>query len=292
MTPLIRSLRPVQWVKNLAVFAGLIFSRHFDRPDDILRALGVFGVFCVLASAIYLFNDIRDRESDRSHPQKKTRPIATGELSIGLAATTSVILFALGLTAACLLGLNVFITVAIYVLLNITYSMGLKRVALLDVMIVALGFVLRAVAGAEVIDVEVADVEISPWLVVCTLLLALFLGFGKRRWELVALGGEATSHRAALAGYTTVLLDQLIAVTTASTVVAYALYTLAPETQAKFGTDQLIWTLPFVLFGVFRYLWLIHGAQQGGNPTSALLRDWPIVVTAVLWLASVMVIIS
>jgi 4-hydroxybenzoate polyprenyltransferase len=287
MMPLLRSLRPVQWVKNFVVFAGLIFSRHFDRPDDILRSIGVFGVFCALASAIYLFNDIRDRESDRSHPQKRTRPIASGELSIGLAATTSVVLFVLGLTAACLLGLSVFITVSIYVLLNLAYSMGLKRVALLDVMIVALGFVLRAVAGAEVIDVE-----ISPWLVVCTLLLALFLGFGKRRWELVALGGDATSHRAALAGYTTVLLDQLIAVTTASTVVAYALYTLAPETQAKFGTDQLIWTLPFVLFGVFRYLWLIHGTQQGGNPTSALLRDWPIVVTAVLWLASIMYIIA
>jgi 4-hydroxybenzoate polyprenyltransferase len=274
-------------VKNFVVFAGLIFSRHFDRPDDILRSIGVFGVFCALASAIYLFNDIRDRESDRSHPQKRSRPIASGELGVGAAAATSIGLFALGLTAACLLGLSVFITVAIYVLLNIAYSMGLKRVALLDVMIVALGFVLRAVAGAEVIDVE-----ISPWLVVCTLLLALFLGFGKRRWELVALGGEATSHRAALARYTTVLLDQLIAVTTASTVVAYALYTLAPETQAKFGTDQLIWTLPFVLFGVFRYLWLIHGAQQGGNPTSALLRDWPIVVTAVLWLGTVVFIIT
>lgn len=287
MTPLLRSLRPVHWVKNVVVFAGLIFARHFDRADDILRTLGVFGVFCALASAIYLFNDIRDRESDRSHPQKRTRPIASGELSVTAAATVAVVLFAVGLTAACLLGLNVFITVGAYVLLNIAYSMGLKHIALVDVMIVALGFVLRAVAGAEVIDVE-----ISPWLVVCTLLLALFLGFGKRRWELVALGGEATSHRAALAGYTTPLLDQLIAVTTASTVVAYSLYTLAPETQAKFGTDQLIWTLPFVLFGVFRYLWLIHGAQQGGNPTGALLRDRPIVVTAVLWLVAVLWVIA
>lgn len=287
MMPLLRSLRPVHWVKNLVVFAGLIFARHFDQMEDILRAVGVFAVFCALASAIYLFNDIRDRESDRSHPQKKHRPIAAGELSVGAAAAASAFLFAAGLTAAYLLGLPVFITVAIYVLLNLAYSMGLKRIALVDVMIVALGFVLRAVAGAEVIDVE-----ISPWLVVCTLLLALFLGFGKRRWELVALGGDATSHRAALAGYTTVLLDQLIAVTTASTVVAYALYTLAPDTQAKFGTDQLIWTLPFVLFGVFRYLWLIHGAQQGGNPTSALLSDWPIVATAVLWLGAVIVIIA
>jgi 4-hydroxybenzoate polyprenyltransferase len=274
-------------VKNLVVFAGLIFARHFDNTGDVLRSVGVFGVFCALASAIYLFNDIRDRESDRSHPQKKTRPIASGELTVGVAATVSIVLFALGLTAACLLGLPTFITVAIYVLLNLAYSMGLKHIALVDVMIVALGFVLRAVAGAEVIDVE-----ISPWLVVCTLLLALFLGFGKRRWELVALGGDATSHRAALAGYTTHLLDQLIAVTTASTVVAYSLYTLAPETQAKFGTDQLIWTLPFVLFGVFRYLWLIHGAQEGGNPTAALLRDWPIVVTAVLWLGTVLIIIA
>lgn len=285
--PLLRSLRPVQWVKNLIVFAGLIFARHFDNTDDILRAIGVFGVFCALASAIYLFNDIRDRESDRSHPQKRTRPIASGELAVGFAAVTAIVLSAIGLGSAWLLGKAVFVTVSAYVLLNISYSMGLKRIALVDVMIVAMGFVLRAVAGAEVIDVG-----ISPWLVVCTLLLALFLGFGKRRWELVALGGEATSHRAALSGYTTHLLDQLIAVTTASTVVAYSLYTLAPETQAKFGTDQLIWTLPFVLFGVFRYLWLIHGAQQGGNPTSALLRDWPIVVTALAWLVAVLWIIA
>lgn len=287
MRPLWRSLRPVQWVKNLIVFAGLIFSRNFDNAEDWFLALGTFGVFCALASAIYLFNDIRDRESDRAHPQKRTRPIAAGELSVGMAAGTSVVLAVIGLGGAWLLGTPVLVTVFIYVLLNSAYSIGLKRIALVDVMIVALGFVLRAVAGAEAIDVE-----ISPWLVVCTLLLALFLGFGKRRWELVALGGDATSHRAALAGYTTHLLDQLIAVTTASTVVAYALYTLAPETQAKFGTDQLIWTLPFVLFGVFRYLWLIHGAQKGGNPTSALLRDWPIVVTAGLWLATVLIIIA
>ncbi|HWO57758.1 MAG TPA: decaprenyl-phosphate phosphoribosyltransferase [bacterium] len=287
MIPLLRSLRPVHWVKNLVVFAGLIFSRHFDRTDDILRSLGVFGVFCALASAVYLFNDIRDRDSDRAHPDKQRRPIASGAVAISRAVVVMVILLAGGMAGAWLLGPPVFITVAIYVALNVAYSLGLKRVSLIDVMVVALGFVLRAVAGAEAINVE-----ISPWLVVCTLLLALFLGFGKRRWELESLGADATSHRAALAGYTIPLLDQLTAVTTAATVVAYSLYTLAPETQAKFGTSQLIWTLPFVLFGVFRYLWLIHGAHKGGNPTSALLRDWPIVLTAMSWLGTVLWLIA
>jgi len=163
----------------------------------------------------------------------------------------------------------------------------LKHVAVLDVMIVASGFVIRAVAGAVAIPVA-----ISPWLIVCTSLLALFLGFGKRRSELVALGGDATSHRIALEGYTLPLLDQLIAVTTASTVVAYALYTLAPDTHEKFGTANLIWTLPLVMYGVFRYLYLIYGANKGGNPTRTLLTDPPIIINGALWLMAVIVIIS
>ncbi|MBI3873275.1 MAG: decaprenyl-phosphate phosphoribosyltransferase [candidate division Zixibacteria bacterium] len=282
-----RSLRPTHWVKNLVVFAGLIFARHFDRVADVERACGAFAVFCALASAVYLFNDIRDRESDRAHPEKQKRPIAAGTLPVRAAAVCAVTLAAAGLAGAAALGRSVLVTAAAYALLNVAYSVVLKRLAIIDVMIVALGFVLRAVGGAEAIGVA-----ISPWLIVCTILLALFLGFGKRRWELVALGDDAASHRAALAGYSPHLLDQLIAVTTASTVVAYALYTLSADTQAKFGTDQLIWTLPFVLYGVFRYLYLIHGAHQGGNPTTVLLRDAPMLANAILWLIAVLVIIT
>lgn len=286
MTDLIRSLRPTHWIKNTVVFAGVIFARHLQSAHDLLLSLGAFGVFCALASAIYLFNDIRDRQSDRAHPQKQHRPIASGKVSVATASSTAAILAAIGILGATQLGAGLLSSALVYVALNLFYSLGLKRVAILDVMIVAAGFVVRAVAGAMVINVA-----ISPWLVVCTSLLALFLGFGKRRWELVSLGDDATTHRAALAGYTVPLLDQLIAITTASTVVAYALYTLAPETQEKFGTSNLIWTLPFVIYGIFRYLYLIHGRQKGGNPTRVILTDWPILVNVLLWLGCVVVIV-
>jgi 4-hydroxybenzoate polyprenyltransferase len=286
MTDLIRSMRPTQWVKNTVIFAGVIFARHFERADDLLRVLAAFVIFCALASAVYLFNDIRDRNTDRAHPQKRDRPIAAGRVSVPTAGITAVILFVAGVAAAWSLGVPFFTAAAAYVVLSTAYSIVLKHVAVLDVMIVASGFVIRAVAGAAAIPVA-----ISPWLIVCTSLLALFLGFGKRRSELEALGGDATTHRAALAGYTLPLLDQLIAVTTASTVVAYALYTLAPDTHEKFGTNNLIWTLPFVMYGVFRYLYLIYGASKGGNPTRALLTDPPILVNGALWLISVIVII-
>ncbi len=287
MVDIVRSMRPAQWVKNTVVFAGLIFARQFDHPAALLSAAEAFAIFCALASAVYLFNDIRDREGDRAHPQKRDRPIAAGRTSVASAATVAVMLLLGGLAAAFLMAIPFLATCLAYVAINVVYTAGLKRVPIIDVMAVAFGFVLRAVAGAEAIHVA-----ISPWLVVCTLLLALFLGFGKRRWEVVSLGGEATRHRAALAGYSTQLLDQLIAVTTASTVVAYALYTLSPDTQEKFGTDRLIWTLPFVLYGVFRYLYLIHGEQKGGNPTLALLTDVPLLINSALWLGSVLILIT
>ena len=286
MADLIRSMRPTQWVKNTVIFAGVIFARHFDRGDDLLRALAAFFIFCALASSVYLFNDIRDRQSDRAHPRKRNRPVAAGRLSVSAAGIASAVLLIIGLAGAWRINVPFFTAAAVYVVISTAYSIILKRVAVLDVMVVASGFVIRAVAGAAAIAVV-----ISPWLVVCTSLLALFLGFGKRRWELEALGGEAASHRVALAGYTTPLLDQLISVTTASTVVAYALYTLAPDTHEKFGTSNLIWTLPFVMYGVFRYLYLIHGEKKGGNPTQALLTDPPIIINGALWLISVIVII-
>ncbi|HUU46945.1 MAG TPA: decaprenyl-phosphate phosphoribosyltransferase [Acidobacteriota bacterium] len=284
---LLRSIRPTQWVKNFVVFAGLVFSQRFVYVDDVLHSLGAFAVFCALASAVYLFNDIRDRENDRTHPVKRERPIASGALPVGTASTAAVILAVVGLVGAWRLGTLFLAAAGVYLVLNLAYSAFLKRVAIVDVMIIALGFVLRAAAGAAAIDVV-----ISPWLIVCTTLLALFLGLGKRRGELLALKEDAADHRAALARYSPYLLDQFIAVTTASTVVAYALYTLSAETQAKFGTDQLIWTLPFVLFGVFRYLYLIHGEGKGGNPTAAFLTDPPLLIDVLLWLAAVLVIIS
>ncbi len=287
MTDLIRSMRPSQWVKNTVVFAGLIFSLHFKRIDDVLLTVAAFAVFCALASAVYLLNDIKDREMDRAHPQKRNRPIASGRVSVTTATIASFVLFVIGLGASTFLGTNFLIPVAIYVVLNVAYSYGLKHAPILDVMIVSAGFVIRAVAGAVVIGVA-----ISPWLVVCTSLLALFLGFGKRRWELETLGDEAPKHRVALEGYTLNLTDQLIAVTTASTVVAYALYTLAHDTQEKFGTTELIWTLPFVLYGVFRYLYLIHGEKKGGNPTRELMTDVPILIDVALWLIAVIVILA
>lgn len=280
-------MRPSQWVKNTVVFAGLIFSLHFTRIGDVMLSLAAFAVFCALASAVYLLNDIKDRDMDREHPQKRNRPIASGRVSVSTAMVSSIVLFVIGLGASVLLGTDFVIAVGIYVILNVAYSYGLKHVPILDVMIVSAGFVIRAVAGALVIGVA-----ISPWLVVCTSLLALFLGFGKRRWELETLGDGAAKHRVALEGYTIHLTDQLIAVTTASTVVAYALYTLAHDTQEKFGTTQLIWTLPFVLYGVFRYLYLIHGEKKGGNPTRALMTDLPILIDVVLWLITVIVILA
>jgi 4-hydroxybenzoate polyprenyltransferase len=282
-----RSIRPTQWVKNLVVFAGLVFSQRYGHVDDVLRSIAAFAVFCALASAVYLFNDIRDRENDRAHPQKKTRPIAAGDLPIGVASGAAVILALAGLAGAWWLGTEFLLTAAAYLVLNLAYSAFLKRVAIVDVMIIALGFVIRAVAGAAAIDVA-----ISSWLIVCTTFLALFLGLGKRRGELLMLGDEAANHRAAMARYSALLLDQFIAVTAAATVLAYALYTLSPETVAKFETNQLIWTLPIVLFGVFRYLYLIHGEGKGGSPTTAFLTDSPLLIAVLLWLATVLLIIS
>ena len=204
-------MRPSQWVKNTVVFAGLIFSLHFRFLSDVLLSVAAFGVFCALASAVYLLNDIKDREMDRLHPQKRNRAIASGRLPVTTATVASIILFAIGLGASTQLGTHFLISVAIYVLLNVGYSFGLKHLPILDVMIVSAGFVIRAVAGAVVIGVA-----ISPWLVVCTSLLALFLGFGKRRWELETLGDEAAKHRVALEGYTIHLTDQLIALASAN----------------------------------------------------------------------------
>ena len=283
---LLISLRPHQWTKNLIVLAALIFAeRLFDGPSLTAAAIA-FGIFCLLSGAVYLVNDLVDVEQDRRHPVKRDRPLASGKLSRVVALTAAVSIVVIGLTGAFLLGTRFGIAALIYFAMMTAYSLALKNVVILDVLVVALGFVLRAVAGALAIDVA-----FSNWLLVCTLLLALFLALAKRRHELTLLAGEAAEHRRILGEYSPYLLDQMIAVVTASTLVSYAFYTLEQVTVDRFGTDRLIWTLPLVLYGIFRYLYLVHRKEAGGNPTKVLLNDRPILVIVALWAAAVVTLI-
>lgn len=280
------SLRPHQWTKNTVVLAALIFAeRLFDGPSLTAAAIA-FVIFCLLSGGVYLVNDLVDVEQDRRHPVKRNRPLASGKLSHGVALASAMLIVAVGLTGAFLLGTSFGVASVIYFVTMTAYSLALKNVVILDVLIVALGFVLRAVAGALAIDVA-----FSNWLLVCTLLIALFLALAKRRHELTLLADEAAGHRRILGEYSPYLLDQMIAVVTASTVVSYALYTLAQETVDRLGTDRLIWTLPLVLYGIFRYLYLVHRKEEGGSPTRVLLNDKPILVTVALWAAAVVTLI-
>ncbi len=282
---LVASVRPRQWVKNLFVFAGVIFSHKLFTPDA-WRALAAFAVFCALSGVVYLLNDVADRERDRAHPVKRLRPIACGALPVPVAVIAALALAAAALAASAALGRAFLLTAVTYVGLLVLYSVRLKHVVIVDVLTVASGFVLRAVAGAVAIDVE-----ISGWLLICTILIALFLALGKRRHEYLTLDADATRHRPILAEYSAALLDQMIAVVTASTVTAYALYTMSPETVAKFETHLLPATLPFVLYGIFRYLYLLYRHQLGGNPSELFLNDRALIVNAGLWIVAVVAII-
>ena len=277
---LLRVLRPKQWPKNLALLAPLIFAQRLFHTPDLLRALVGVASFCLLAGAVYTLNDLVDREKDRLHPEKKDRPLASGALSPAAGAVWGALclLGALGLAWGVAREL-LYVELA-YAGLQVAYSLGLKQQAILDVMMIAVGFVIRVVAGAAAISVPV-----SNWLYLCTLCLALFLGFCKRRHELLLLEGGASAHRANLADYSPALLDQLIGTTTAMTLLSYSLYTMSPETLEKFHTDNLKLTIPFVFYGVFRYLYLVYNKSQGGSPERVLLRDTPMQVTIALFLA-------
>ena len=279
------SLRPRQWVKNLFVFAGLVFSQRLFT-DAAWTSLAAFVIFCALSGAIYLLNDVADRDRDRLDPRKGLRPIAAGRLSVGAAIATAVVLIVAGLGLGTLLSRRFLIAALVYVVLLVAYSVWLKHIVIVDVIVVAGGFVLRAIAGAVVIDVEM-----SGWLLICTILLALFLALGKRRYEFLALDRDAARHRPILAEYSPALLDQMIAVVTASTVTAYALYTMSPETVAKFRTHLLPATLPFVLYGIFRYLYLLYQRQLGGNPSELLLSDRALLINTICWIFAVLLII-
>ena len=279
MWELFRALRPQQWIKNLFVYAPLIFSQNVLNQALVLRATLAFLAFCLISSAVYLLNDLRDIEEDRQHPLKAHRPLASGRLKRSTAVAALAIIAPAGFLVALLVNRS-FVFIALgYFALQIAYTLWLKHVVILDIFVVASGFLLRVVAGGFAIRVY-----LSSWLLICTTLLALFLAMGKRRHEIVLMEGQASSHRPILKEYNIYLLDQMISVVTASTLLAYCLYTISEETVAKFGTRDLIYTVPFVLYGIFRYLYLIHQKAEGGTPESLIIRDKPLLVAIALWI--------
>jgi len=278
ISAVIASFRPRQWTKNCFIFAGLLFSQNLFHLQMLAQAAFAGVIFCLLSGCVYVINDLVDLEQDKQHPVKSRRPIASGALKVSTAKFVVIILLPLCLVVALLLNTPFFIVAAAYLLVQIAYSFLLKHIVILDVFAIAAGFVLRVIAGAVAIQVE-----ISSWLIVCTVLLALFLALSKRRHELIMLEHGAENHRKVLKEYSPYFLDQMIAVVTASTVVCYALYTKSVETVTKFGTRNLVFTVPFVLYGIFRYQYLVHQKGQGGNPEDILINDKPLLVNVVLW---------
>lgn len=276
---LFRSLRPRQWTKNLLVFAALLFAQKATDPDAVIHAFETFVIFCALAGAMYLINDCMDIERDRLDPVKRNRPLACGILPVPVAVVAAIVLVGGALAWAVLLAPPLLFEICVaYVVITLSYSFLLKHVLIVDVFCIASGFVLRAVAGAAAIEAE-----ISPWLVICTLLLSLFLALAKRRGELMTLGEDASAHRSILAEYSPQLLDQMISVVTSSTVMSYALYTISDRTVREVGSTNLLYTIPFVIYGIFRYLYLVHEKGFGGHPERALLRDRPLMINILLY---------
>jgi len=278
LVKIIEAMRPAQWTKNFFLFAALVFARKFFDWPSFLKVAEAFLLYCLLTGSLYLFNDFMDLKEDRAHPIKSRRPLASGAISPGLA----LIIFSVGSLVALLwaLALNwaFFLITAVYFLLQVAYSLKLKHIVILDIFVLASGFVIRVAAGGLVINVP-----ISSWLLICTSLLALFIGMSKRRHELVILEDKAVHHRPILKEYSPYLLDQMISVVTASTVIAYCLYTISPETVEKFGTRNLIYSSIFVLYGIFRYLYLVHQKGSGGNPEEMVIKDKPLLIDIILW---------
>lgn len=282
---LLVTMRPKQWTKNVFIFAAIVFDEKLFIPELLGRVLLGFSLFCVLSSTVYLVNDLADIEKDRQHPRKRFRPLASGRLSPDVAKGAVVILLLVSLPLSFALSVPFGIIATIYLLLNVAYSFVLKNIVILDVLVVAAGYVLRVAAGAFVITVE----RFSPWLYVCTTLGALFISIAKRRHELLLLDAGANQHRASLEEYTRHLLDEMIAVVASTTIIAYALYTFsAPNLPAN---HTMMLTIPFVLYGIFRYLYLIHVKNEGGSPDELFLRDKPLLLTIALWGIAVVVVL-
>ena len=284
------SMRPKQWTKNLVLFAGVVFSKRFFEFPLVRKSLMGFGIFCLLSGAIYIFNDIFDRRKDVEHPAKKKRPIPSGALPVRTAAAVSIAVIALLLPASILLGTEFFLLALIFVALNFTYSLFLRRVVILDVISIAFSFLIRAAAGVVVLHTEIPDLEFSPWLWMCTLFLALFLAICKRRNEFCSLE-SASNHRDSLKDYSVRLLDQLVGLSATTALVSYSIYTVWPATVEKFGTNRLVYTIPFVVFGIMRYLYLVYNRRVGGDPSGVLLTERAILIDVFLWFVATLLIL-
>jgi 4-hydroxybenzoate polyprenyltransferase len=277
-------MRPRQWTKNVFIFAALVFDKQLFVVDSFLRTLAGFALFCLISSCVYIFNDLADVEADRQHPEKKNRPIASGKLPVNIAWTAGIAFVIIAIGLSYLLAPMFSLVVATYFVLNLAYSLSLKHIAILDVLIISLGFVLRVGAGVTLIAVE----RFSPWLYIVMFLLSLFLGFGKRRAELALLAHGAGSHRKVLDGYTLPLLDQYIMIVSGTTIVAYSLYTFSAPNVPE--NHSMMLTIPFMVYAIFRYLYLIEVKHAGGTPEEVLLSDRPFQISMLLWAITVIVI--
>lgn len=284
---LVRLARPHQWIKNGFVLVGLLFGHAWHDAALVQSVALAFAGFCLVASGVYAFNDLRDREADRVHPRKRRRPLASGAITPALGAAYAAVLTVLGLALGFAVSPAAGALLLAYVVLNVAYSLGLKHVAILDVFIIAAGFMLRLLAGT--IGVGIPP---SPWLLVCGLMVTIFLGFAKRRAELIALSDAGGEHRPVLDDYSAPLLDNMIAVSAAAVIVSYSLYTVSPETVRLHGTDRLLYTLPFVLYGIFRYIYRLHRHGGGGDPAWDLLHDPHLVLAGAGWLATTVWLLS
>ncbi len=287
---LIVSMRPKQWTKNLVLFAGIVFSKRFTDPELVRLSLYGFIVFCGLSGAIYILNDLFDRERDREHPKKNTRPIAAGKIGPGLAAGFAVLLIVVLLPLSWTLGREFFLLAAAFVGVNLAYSVVFRNVVILDVIAISFSFLIRAGAGVAVLHPVLPDLEFSPWLWICTLFLSLFLAICKRRNEITHLVA-AGDHRVSLKDYSVTLLDQLVSLSATASIISYSIYTVWPSTVLKFGTKDLVYTIPFVVFGIMRYLFLVYSRHEGGDPSGVLLTEKAIIIDVFLWFAVVIYII-
>jgi 4-hydroxybenzoate polyprenyltransferase len=284
LSALIKAMRLRQWTKNGFIFFGLIFDKQLFILEPFLRTIAGFFLFCLISSAVYLFNDIADIEADRNHPEKKYRPIASGKLPVNVAVTTAVLITILAIPLGYLLSPLFALILTVYLTTNLLYSRWLKHVAILDVLIVSSGFVLRVAAGVALITVE----RFSPWLYMITILFSLYIGLGKRRAEMNLLAQGASAHRKVFDGYTIPLLDQYITIVSGMTIVAYSLYTFsAPNLPAN---HSMMLTIPFVVYGIFRYLQLIQSGHAAGSPDEVALKDRPLQITVLLWGLTVLAI--
>ncbi len=286
MKSLLMLLRVKQFNKNLFVFAPLIFSKRLFDWHSFSDVFVGFLLFCLASSSVYIFNDIKDIESDRQHPKKRFRPLPSGKVSVMVAIIVSATLGVVCLVFSFFLGAQFGFIVLSYMIISVFYSIILKHLVILDVMVIAAGFVLRVLGGAAIVNIYP-----SNWLIICTILLSLFLGFSKRRYELVLLGDAPGLHRKVLEHYSPYFLDQMISVVTAATVMSYMLYTVSEQTVVFFGTRHLIWTVPFVLYGIFRYLYLVHQKEEGSDPAEIMLKDKALLIDIFLWALSCILII-